>query len=488
MRIPDLKRMIVNTKVHDAMVSRVHGEVWRQTGFSDTLRAAMLTQFDPVSRVAAQLAVMDMHDKFRAHDLELLQQGQPATVRIDAFPSRVLKGHVKSVATVPAQQDWQSADVKVYQTMVAIDESVEGCKPGMNAEVTIKVDGTTEPVLAVPLQAVVGGAELGPKRKCFVRTPTGTVERDIVVGLANERMAEIRSGLVEGDEVVLNPKVLVGEHVKCTRRARNVAVAAAKARRAKARAEPARKAARKGARAAEATHPRDRRWAMAMGRSRKRLNESGPWLPLLKSSTWSKTTNWPRSVHVLKSLNLAVRGRRLRRAHGAVRLRQIHAAQRARLPRPADVRRTTSADKTSPTWRTMSFRRSAVEYLGFIFQSYNLLPQYTVVENIEVPLLYQGCRLNAETTRRCIQLADLVGLGERLDHRPKQLSGGQQQRVAIARSLVNDPQVILADEPTGNLDTQQRRDHGNAAPASTRPARRSSWSRTKTTSPPGHAA
>jgi putative ABC transport system ATP-binding protein len=93
-------------------------------------------------------------------------------------------------------------------------------------------------------------------------------------------------------------------------------------------------------------------------------------------------------------------------------------------------------------------------YIGFIFQSYNLLAQYTVVENIEVPLLYQGCKLTAETRKRCIALAELVGLGDRLDHRPMQLSGGQQQRVAIARALVNDPHVILADEPTGNLDSR----------------------------------
>jgi putative ABC transport system ATP-binding protein len=93
-------------------------------------------------------------------------------------------------------------------------------------------------------------------------------------------------------------------------------------------------------------------------------------------------------------------------------------------------------------------------YLGFIFQSYNLLAQYTVVENIEIPLLYQGCRLSDETHERCIRLAEMVGLGDRLDHRPMQLSGGQQQRVAIARSLINDPHVILADEPTGNLDSR----------------------------------
>lgn len=93
------------------------------------------------------------------------------------------------------------------------------------------------------------------------------------------------------------------------------------------------------------------------------------------------------------------------------------------------------------------------ERLGFIFQSYNLIAQLTVIENIQVPLIYQEADLD-EHREHCIDLAKMVGLNERLDHRPNQLSGGQQQRVAIARSLVNNPLMILADEPTGNLDSQ----------------------------------
>jgi multidrug resistance efflux pump len=165
MQIPDLKHMLVNTKVHEALVSRVHA-------------------------------------------------GQPAIVRVDSFPSQLMHGKVDSVATISAQQDWLSADVKVYTTKVSIDDYIEGLKPGMSAEVTITIGDLLQHVLTVPIQAIIGSVELGKHRKCFVLTPEGPVERDIVVGMSNEKVAEIRAGLQEGDEVVENPRVLLAGKVK----------------------------------------------------------------------------------------------------------------------------------------------------------------------------------------------------------------------------------------------------------------------------------
>jgi len=94
------------------------------------------------------------------------------------------------------------------------------------------------------------------------------------------------------------------------------------------------------------------------------------------------------------------------------------------------------------------------EKIGFIFQSYNLLAKTSAIENVELPLLYNSKVSTEERRERAIKALEMVGLGERLHHTPSQLSGGQQQRVAIARSLVNNPVMILADEATGNLDTR----------------------------------
>src|SRR5438132_1905535 len=115
-----------------------------------------------------------------------IHKGLTVSARVDAMADRRLNAHVETVANTPSQQDFFASDVKVYATKAYIDEEVEGLKPGMTAEVRISVADALEHVLTVPLQAIIGSAELGATRKCYVITPRGPEERAIVVGMSSD--------------------------------------------------------------------------------------------------------------------------------------------------------------------------------------------------------------------------------------------------------------------------------------------------------------
>ncbi len=220
MSIPDLGKMLVNTKVNEALVSRVKGEEYKATGFGDGLRASALWGVQDLigglAMMSRRSALPDPDDDYRDKEQKLIYGGQRALVRVDAFPSKVLKAHVKNIATVNSQQDWSSADVKVYQTLVSIDEPLDGVKPGMSAEVTIFSDKQLDDVLAIPVQAVIGTPDMGPKRKVYVLPPGGVEpeEREVVLGMSNDKMVEVQQGLQDGDVVVVNAKSLFPDKAK----------------------------------------------------------------------------------------------------------------------------------------------------------------------------------------------------------------------------------------------------------------------------------
>ena len=171
MQIPDLTKMVVNVRVPEAFISHLHSS-------------------KPNDR----------------------SSWQHARVRVDAFPNRILNGHVKFVDTVASSADFFAADVKVYKTLVSIDDHVEGMKPGMSAEVTITAEESKEPVLVVPVQSVLGTITSGAQRKVWVIGPGGQPEeRNIVVGKSNERVVEVKEGLKEGEKVAENPQSLEPE-------------------------------------------------------------------------------------------------------------------------------------------------------------------------------------------------------------------------------------------------------------------------------------
>jgi len=213
MRIPNLNKMVVATRIHEAMISRVRGERLKRNSFGDQATLGWLFA-DPMSNALGQLYYEGLREENKSIEFDKVSDGQPAVIRVEAFPTEALPGEVKTVATVASQQDWMSADVKVYQAMIAIKGSIPGLKPGMTAEVTIHTDSHRERVLTIPLQAILGSVDMGSKRRVYVMTPEGPRPRDVTIGLSNDVKAEVLEGLAEGDQVIRNPRAVLTDREK----------------------------------------------------------------------------------------------------------------------------------------------------------------------------------------------------------------------------------------------------------------------------------
>jgi len=219
MRIPDLSKMVARVKVNETVVNKLRGDVMAPTGFFRAWDAGVsLGQW---SHKLADAAVPGAHTGLAAmlpgfifqrevkedynHLAEqVIEDGMPAHVRVPSV-DRPLPGHVKTVSSVASSTDWMSSDVKVYQTLVTLDEYVEGLKPNMSAEVTVQVDESRH-VLRLPIQAVL---ESGGKKFCYVKHDESIEKKMVKTGLNNYKFVEVLedgSEVKEGDLIVLNAR------------------------------------------------------------------------------------------------------------------------------------------------------------------------------------------------------------------------------------------------------------------------------------------
>jgi HlyD family secretion protein len=218
MRIPNLSRMIAKVKVHESIVTKLRGDTTAPTGFGTAydvgqvimqwghiIHAQAVPGFHSALPAFMPGLIMQREVKSDLSNLEevVTEYGMPANIKV-ASVEKPLSGHVKMVSSVASSNDWMSADVKVYQTVVAIDETPEVLKPNMSAEVTVKIDERKN-VLQLPIQAVL---ESGGEKFCYVKTETNVEKRIVKTGLNNYKFVEVlpESNIRENELIVLNAR------------------------------------------------------------------------------------------------------------------------------------------------------------------------------------------------------------------------------------------------------------------------------------------
>jgi HlyD family secretion protein len=221
----DLLDQIKQCKVYAQFPGIVVYAVPEQTRMGAGSQQSIIAQGEPVQAGQKMMSIPDLSHmlvRVRVHEafINNMKTGLPVTVRVDALAGKTLKARVKYVAQVSAAQDWMSPDVKVYEALVQIDDSLSDLKlkPGLSAVSTIFTDLKAEHVLAVPIQAVLSPLERGGKPRCFVATAKGPEPREVELGMSDDRYVQVKSGLEEGDDVILNPRALLSDKEKKVKR------------------------------------------------------------------------------------------------------------------------------------------------------------------------------------------------------------------------------------------------------------------------------